>query len=791
MPKILFLVTEDWYFVSHRLDLARRTRDAGYEVVVATRVQAMGDLLEREGFRVIPISMLRRSRNLWHELQTIRQLIGIYQAEGPDIVHHVALKPILYGTLAAWFVGIGRVVNAAAGMGFVFTSSTWKARLLRPLITLGLKVLLSGRNRWLIVQNRDDGEMFRRLGIGKRGHVALVRGSGVDVEQFVPLPEPPGDVTVAVVARMLWDKGVHKVVEAVRKLRAEGEPIRLLLVGDPDLDNPAAVPRERLEEWAREDGIEWLGFKDDIREVWARAHIACLPSRREGLPRSLLEAAACGRPMIATDVPGCRELVHDGENGILVQPRDVPGLAEAIRRLARDPALRARMGARGRKMVVDTFSDDIVIAQHLDLYRRVLEGRPAVDRHPPRILFLSDNFPPEMNAAATRVYERACYWVRWDCEVTVLTCAPNFPEGKLFAGYENRWLQTETMNGIRVARVKTFIAANAGVMLRTLDFMSYMVSAVAAGLFQPKPDMVVATSPQFFAAVGGWLLARLRRVPFVFELSDLWPASIVAVGAMRPSLPLRMVEKVELFLYRQASVVVALTNSFKANLVSRGIDPAKIQVVKNGVDLDRYHPQPRDEALAAEWDLSGKFVAGYIGTHGMAHGLRNVLDAAQLLAGRDDIRFMLVGAGAERDGLIAEAKARGLTNVVFVPPQPKDKVPAFWSLCDVALVHLRDSPVFREVIPSKMFEAMGMGVPVLLVVPDGEARTILEDDQAGVWAPPENPQALADACRRLADDRAGLAEMAERSHAAAPRHTREAQAREMLAVLEAVRSGHA
>lgn len=782
MPKILFLVTEDWYFVSHRLDLARQVRDAGYEVVVATRVGSEGERLRAEGFKVIPIGMIRQSRHIAKEWRAVLELVRIYREERPDIVHHVALKPILYGSIASWIVGIHRVVNAVAGMGFVFTSRTWKARLLRPLVVVGMKMLLSGKGHWIIVQNRDDWQMFRRMGISDGSRLVLIRGSGIDVNDFRPLPEPDGDVTIAIVSRMLWDKGVHKLVEAFTLLRRQGEPLRLILAGEPDWGNPAAVPEARLREWQAQDGIDWRGHVEDVREVWRTAHIACLPSRREGLPRSLLEAAACGRPMVATDVPGCRELVQDGENGLLVPAGNVNALADALRLLAHDPERRARLGRRGREIIETEFSSTLVIRKHLDLYATMLDGAPNPERKL-RILFLSDNFPPEMNAAATRVYERACYWAKWGHDVTVLTCQPNFPDGKVFEGYANRWYQVEEMGGIRVVRVKTFITANSGVFLRTLDFISFMVSGVAAGLFERRPDVVCATSPQFFAAIAGWILGILRRRPFVFELSDLWPASIVAVGAMRPSLPLRLVEKVELFLYRRAAAVVALTNAFKANLTRRRIDPDKITVVKNGVDLSRYAPRPRDEALAAEWGLTGKLVVGYIGTHGMAHGLRNVLDAAELLRDRDDIRLMLVGAGAEREELKARAAERGITNVVFVPAQPKGLMPAFWSLCDVALVHLRNSPVFEEVIPSKMFEAMGMGLPVMLVVPAGEARAILEEDQAGIWVPPEDPQALAEACRRFADDQDMRATLARNSLAAAPRHTRETQAREMEAVL--------
>ncbi|MEK7821083.1 MAG: glycosyltransferase family 4 protein, partial [Pseudomonadota bacterium] len=354
-----------------------------------------------------------------------------------------------------------------------------------------------------------------------------------------------------------------------------------------------------------------------------------------------------------------------------------------------------------------------------------------------RILFLSENFPPETNAAATRVHERAVHWVQWGHQVTVITSWPNFPQGRLYPGYRNLWRGVETRDGIRVVRVKTFIAANKGrglkgAVLRGLDFVSFMIAAVVAALFERRPDVVAATSPQFFAAVAGWLVGALRRVPFVFELGDIWPASIVGVGAMRRNLALALMEKLELFLYRRAARVVALTQAFKANLTRRGIDPDKIAVVRNGVDLARYAPRPRDEALAAEWGLAGAFVLGYVGTHGMAHGLMNVLDAAERLRDRPDICFLLVGDGAERAQLLAEVERRTLANVRMIGPQPKDMMPRIWSLCDVALVHLRDTPVFAEVIPSKIFEAMGMGRPILLALPAGEAKEIVEAARAGI-----------------------------------------------------------
>jgi glycosyltransferase involved in cell wall biosynthesis len=405
------------------------------------------------------------------------------------------------------------------------------------------------------------------------------------------------------------------------------------------------------------------------------------------------------------------------------------------------------------------------------------------------ILFLTENFPPESNAAANRVYERACYWADWGHDVTVITSAPNFPQGILHQGFRNSWYQTATMDGLKVVRVKTFIAPNRGTMLRMFDFLSFMITGFCAALVQKRPDVIVATSPQFFTAVAGWLAATVKRTPFVFELGDIWPASIVAVGAMEQGFLLRLMERFELFLYRKSEAVAALTAAFKDNLKRRGIDGDKISVVMNGVDLTRYGPRNPDAELAKEWNIDGKFVVGYIGTHGMAHGLMNVLDAAELLLEEPRICFLLVGDGAERANLVQAARERNLNNVVLIPTRPKEDMPRIWSICDVALVHLRGSPVFSEVIPSKTFEAMAMGIPVLLATPPGEASRILAEDEAGLHVAPEDPQALADAVTRLAADDDLLKQYSLGALAAAPRHTRFRQAQEMLQTLEIAAAG--
>tara|TARA_R110000868_G_scaffold100722_6_gene277129 strand:- start:10342 stop:11613 length:1272 start_codon:yes stop_codon:yes gene_type:complete len=406
-----------------------------------------------------------------------------------------------------------------------------------------------------------------------------------------------------------------------------------------------------------------------------------------------------------------------------------------------------------------------------------------------KILFLTENFPPETNAAANRVYERAKFWIAWGHEVTVITCAPNFPAGRIHDGYRNRWYQVERMDGIKVVRVKTFISANEGIVMRMLDFLSFMVTGFFASLFQPRPDVVCATSPQFFTAVAGWLVGMCRRRPFVLELGDIWPASIVAVGAMRESILIRLLERLELFLYRRSDAIVALTPSFKENLVDRGIDGDKISIVINGVDTARFQKIPRDDALAAEWGLRDKFVVGYIGTHGMAHGLSNVLEAAKIMRDNDKCTFLFVGNGAERDSLIEKASAENLDNVRFIGSQPREAVPAIWSVCDLALVHLRDSDVFREVIPSKIFEAMAMELPILLVTPEGTASELVLAARAGVWAPPEKPEELAGIVASLSVRQRLLALLGKKGSAASGRFSRERQASEMLKILEAAAAG--
>lgn len=401
------------------------------------------------------------------------------------------------------------------------------------------------------------------------------------------------------------------------------------------------------------------------------------------------------------------------------------------------------------------------------------------------ILFLTDNFPPEVNAPASRTFEHCREWVAQGHQVTVITCAPNFPKGKVFPGYRNRPWQSEMVDGIRVIRVWSYITANEGFARRTLDYMSYMVSATLAAPFVRNVDVVVGTSPQFFTACAAWASAALKRKPFVFEVRDLWPESIRAVGAVGSDGILNALEKLELFLYRRAASVVTVTHAFKQNLIGRGIEGDKISVVTNGVDHSRFSLRDKDRELLKSLNLEGKLVAGYVGTHGMAHALGTLLDAAETLKAHPDgqnIQLLLLGDGAEKQNLVKAAEERGLDNVTLLDTVPKDEVARYWSLLDVSIVHLRRTDLFKTVIPSKLFECMAMGLPVLHGV-EGESAQIVEKHRIGLPFQPENSVDLTNKLLKLNQNRELRKELRANCLDAAPLYDRTRLAREMLATL--------
>jgi glycosyltransferase involved in cell wall biosynthesis len=381
-PRLLFVVTEDWIFWTYRLDLARAARAAGWEVLVATRVQDFGKRIEDEGFQLFPVPFRRGGQVSWGELRSLFELVRLYRDVQPDLVYHAALKPILYGSWAARRARVPAVLNVFAGLGHVFMASGWWAALRRTIVGWALRPTLALPHSRVVFYNREDLDQFVLDGIVRKDQAVIIQGSGVDVEKFVPAPEKEGDPVVVLVSRMLRDKGVGEFVEAAVLLKAQGIRAKCVLVGDVDRENPTGIPEAQLREWQQTGVIEWWGHQENMPALFASAHIVVLPSYREGLSRVLLEGAACARPLVATDVPGCREIVRHGDNGLLVSPKDPHALFQAIAMLIRDPAMRLRMGRRGREIVVQEFSLHRIAEQTLNLCRDLLESRRVPAREP-------------------------------------------------------------------------------------------------------------------------------------------------------------------------------------------------------------------------------------------------------------------------------------------------------------------------------------------------------------------------------------------------------------------------
>jgi mannose/cellobiose epimerase-like protein (N-acyl-D-glucosamine 2-epimerase family)/glycosyltransferase involved in cell wall biosynthesis len=369
-PRVIYLVTEDWYFISHRLPMARAARNAGFEVHVATRVDRHGAAIEAEGFHLHPVSWRRGSLDPRDLVRAVREVRKLYRDLKPDLAHHVALPATVVGSLAA--IGLPVVcLNAMTGLGTMFIDDRAKVRVARPFVRLALRGLLNRPRATVLVQNLDDRAVVERLGVNG-ARIALIAGSGVDTDAMVALPEPAEPVTLGFVGRLVESKGIRTLLAAHERLGQRGRDIQLLIAGLPDPANPTSIPPREIEAWSRRPKVKVLGFVEDIRSLWVSAHIAVLPSHREGLPLSLLEAAACGRPLVATDVPGCREIACPGVNAFLV-PRDDPqALADAIDRLALDPQLRHKFGKAGRELVELKFSSERIGRDVVALYRRLL-----------------------------------------------------------------------------------------------------------------------------------------------------------------------------------------------------------------------------------------------------------------------------------------------------------------------------------------------------------------------------------------------------------------------------------
>ena len=374
LKRILFVVTEDWYFCSHRLPIARAARDAGFEVWVITRVNQHREQIINEGFNLQPLEFRRSGLNIFSDLATVWQLIAIYRKLQPDVVHHVAIKPVLYGSIASFFSPVSVVVNALAGLGFLYANDVKGVfRVIQPVVRTAMGFVLRRVNGKVIAQNKADFDALCNQMKIDSNSLTLIKGSGVDTQAFAVTDEPNGIVKITMVSRMLKEKGVEDLVKAAGLLDKKGVECLVSLVGAPDVENAGSVTEQELKNWAHADNVEWVGFCDDVVTVWKKTHIACLPSYyREGVPKSLLEAASCGRPIVSSDNDGCKEIVIDQVNGITVPAKKPEKLAQALELLIENPELRKTMGLKGRAMVEGDFSQEHVVSKTLSLYNDLL-----------------------------------------------------------------------------------------------------------------------------------------------------------------------------------------------------------------------------------------------------------------------------------------------------------------------------------------------------------------------------------------------------------------------------------
>lgn len=368
VPHILFVVTEDKYFVSHRMATAIEAIKKGYKVSLATRVTTQGEVISDKGINIIPVNLSRQIGNPFLE---IFKLYSLYRKSKPDIIHHVALKPIIFGSIANWLADKRSVVNSVAGMGWMFTSSSLIARFLKRLTIALLPVLLNKNNHLIIVQNSEDKRLLRRIGINCK-FIHLIPGAGVDVQNFSPSKNSNNPPIVMLVARMLRDKGIFEFIEAAELLSNQNTRARFVLVGDTDTSNPASIDKETLLRWHGKFGVEYWGHRTDMHFVWSKADVACLPSYREGMPKALLEAAACGKPIVTTNVAGCREVITNGKEGFIIPPQNSEALAEAIAILIKKPKLRSLMGEKARIRAKEKFCQNIVNEATIKIYEKLL-----------------------------------------------------------------------------------------------------------------------------------------------------------------------------------------------------------------------------------------------------------------------------------------------------------------------------------------------------------------------------------------------------------------------------------
>jgi glycosyltransferase involved in cell wall biosynthesis len=769
--RLLYVANEDFAFLLNRLPMARAAREAGFEVHVATRVDKAAKAIEAEGFILHRIPFRRGGLSPFAAIPTILALRRIENKIKPQIVHHSGLQCCVYGSIAALGKKFSQV-NAITGLGYIFTSISWRTRLLKQSMTLLLPWLLNRHRSLVLVQNPDDRSALVDLGIEQQ-RMALIPGSGVDTDALQPLPEPQGPITFGFAGRLLTDKGIRALVAAHGILRQQGHDANLIIAGNPDPANPASVLLEEVEEWSRRPGIAWLGHIGDIVSLWRICHFAVLPSHREGLPVSLLEAAACGRPMIATDAPGCREIVVDDQTGLLVPIENPAELAKAILRLASSPELRARYGDAARELVVTKLSARIIGSSIVQLYDKLTfehagtYRRPAlVPEHVPqagRILLVTQHYAPfpsttsgYMTGIATELALKS--------RVIVITSSPDSASQVPLRPGEPEVIEIRSWWPGKSALVSRSFAA---VLFSVQVFFAVMKHA-------RSEDVLLCVTTPFTLPYTVTLAARLKKAASALIIYDLYPDTLVMAGFLRASSILtRCLRAANKTMFQWLDAIVIIGRDMRSKLLDYPkMTPSKISLIPNWVTLPiRYRELTPDNIYRRQ--CGGGFIVAMSGNAGFTHDPVSVFEAARILQDNKDIKFLLSGEGVGWAKLRDMQAASPLPNVTLIERVPETELESFLSAGDVWVIPYRKDNTGVSV-PSRIYNLLAIGRPIIICSEaDAEAAILLREENIGWVAPPEDPKLLAQIISTAASAAADTKEKGHRAAIVASRYTRQ------------------
>jgi len=764
--RVLYVVGGNYAFLVNRLPMARAARKAGFEVHFATNVDKQAKEIEAEGFILHTIPFRRGGLSPFGAIPTIFAIRRILNTIKPDVVHLAGLQCCVYGSIATLGKSVP-LVNAITGLGYIFTSINWQTQLLRQSMAWLLPWLLNRKPSFVLVQNPDDRKTLLDLGI-KPIRMNLIPGSGVDTDALQPLPEPQGPITFGFAGRLLVDKGIRALVSAHKILRGKGYDFNLLIAGSPDPANPTSIPLSEIEQWSRSPGITWLGHVDDIVSLWRSCHVAVLPSHREGLPVSLLEAAACGRPLIATDAPGCREIVLRDQTGLLVPIEEPEALAGALVQLAESPQLRTRYGHAARQLVLDQLSARIIGDSIVELYDRVIlespvQGLRDAKAEPQRgkVILVSQHYAPFPNSTAAYMTDIAEDLAR-EGQVMVITSTPGSASNSpLVPGKPE------------VIEIKSWWPAKSALVSRTFAAVLFSIQVFLAVLKHARSDdVLLSVTTPFTLPYTVTLAARLRKAASALIIYDFYPDSLVMAGFVRADAFLtRLLRFANRMMFRLLDAIVIIGRDMAPKVLAYPkVNAERISLIPNWATMRiGYRELNADNPYRQR--CGGKFIVAMSGNAGFTHDPMSVLEAARILRDHDDIRFMLSGEGVGWDKIKETQATSPIQNVTFVERVPGSELENFLSAGDIWIVpYLKNNTGVS--VPSRIYNIFAIGRPTIICSePDAEAAMLLQEEDIGWVTPPEDPKALAQTIAMAAFNAASTKERGRRAAVVASRYT--------------------